>query len=107
MEYHFMGFEFMDWDIIESIQIIRATLAPLRLTRWQMFKYMVTSIFRDMRTFPMILLALGSFVVLAFLLTWAKGRDPVERIGLPVVGGSKQHKLDFKEAVEEGRRLVS
>jgi hypothetical protein len=107
MESHYLNFEFLDWDIIESIRIIRATLAPLRLTRWQMFKYMVASLFRGMHTFSVILLALGSFVFLAFLLTWVKGRDPIEKVGIPVVGGSKQHKLDFKQAVEEGRKLVS
>ncbi|RMZ71754.1 cytochrome P450 oxidoreductase [Pyrenophora seminiperda CCB06] len=48
---------------------------------------------------------LGSFAFLAFLFTWGRGRDPIEKVGIPVVGGSKQHKLDFKQAVEEGRRL--
>jgi hypothetical protein len=30
-----------------------------------------------------------------------------DRLGLPVVGGSGQHRLDFQQIVEEGARKVS
>jgi hypothetical protein len=107
MESKYLAFAFLDWDIFESIEIIRATLAPLRLTRWQMFKYLVASLFRGMSTLSLVLLALGSFASVVFVLNSVSERDPVEKLGIPIVGGSKQHKLDFKEAVEEGKKLVS
>lgn len=101
-----LDFDFLEWDLIESFNIIRATLAPLRLTRWQMFRYMIASLFRGMSTLFLVLLGVGSLTLLAFLSQMSSRRNTAEKLGIPVVGGSKQHKLDFKAAVEEGKRLV-
>jgi len=97
----------LDFDILEQITIIRQTLAPLRLTRWQMFKSVVSSVFRKMPTIAF-LLSLSVGFAFVYILWKALNRPKdVEKLGMPILGGSKQHRNDFASIVEEGRRKVS
>jgi hypothetical protein len=94
----------LDFDILEQISIIRQTLAPLRLTRWEMFQLMVASIFRDLSRSAIVLLGCGILAIV--YLAWRTWKRPseIDRLGLPVLGGSRQHRRDFKQIVEEGKR---
>ncbi|KAE8373287.1 cytochrome P450 oxidoreductase GliF [Aspergillus bertholletiae] len=98
-----MDFKLLDFDVLEQIAIIRQTLAPLRLTRWQMLQLMVASIFRDLSWSAIVLL--GCSILVTGYLSWRMWMGPSEldRLGLPVLGGSRQHRRDFKQIVEEGK----
>ena len=94
-------------DIFESILIIRQSLKPLRLTRWQLAKLLVAQVCRQ--TSPSVLLLASTTVLLLGYFLWAFlfSRKVEDHLGLPVVGGSGQHKFDFQQVVEEGARKVS
>jgi hypothetical protein len=97
----------LDLDILEQIAIIRQTLAPLRLSRWQMFKFMVAHVYRQSHPVTIVLFFSVILLLVFFILRAFTGEKGIENLGIPIVGGSKQHKLDFKQLVEEGKRLVS
>lgn len=102
VSYHKM----LDFDLLEQIAVIRQTLSPLRLTRWQMFRLMVASIVRTMPTFTLSLIALGSLGLIVHVWSTFTRSNYLKRLGLPILGGSKQHRLDFKQLVEEGKKKV-
>ena len=94
-------------DAAESILIIRQTLRPLRLTKWQMAKLLGGQVLREVS--PTILFLVGVAVSFLGYSLWRLlfRKKPEDQLGLPVVGGSKGHKRDFKEVIEEGARKVS
>ena len=94
-------------DVFESILIIRQSLRPLRLTKWQLTKLFIAQAYRQ--TSPFVLFLAGSIVLLLgySLWTFLFVRKLEDRLGLPVVGGSRQHKLDFQQIVEEAVQKVS
>lgn len=102
-----MFYKMLDFDILEQITIIRQTLAPLRLTRWQMFKSVMASVYRTMPAFVFLIFLSGGLLLSYFLFRAFTGPKDIEKLGLPILGGSKQHRYDFAQIVEEGRRKVS
>ncbi|PWY76063.1 cytochrome P450 oxidoreductase GliF [Aspergillus sclerotioniger CBS 115572] len=92
----------LDFDLLEQITIIRQTLAPLQLSRWQLFKLMIASILRSTSTLVLVLSAITALIPV--LLVWRlwTGNSELDRLGIPRVGGSKQHRKDFRRLVEEG-----
>ncbi|CAG8960280.1 hypothetical protein HYFRA_00012800 [Hymenoscyphus fraxineus] len=95
---------FLDFDILEQFTIIRQSLAPLRLSRWQMFKFMIAHVYRETGPVTIFLLSSGLMLLITYTSKAIMARKEME-LAIPVLGGSKQHKLDFKQLVEEGRRL--
>jgi hypothetical protein len=94
-------------DILEQFQVIRGSLAPLRLSRWQMTKMFAAHLNRD---YPFVF---KSFVLLwvAFVL-WVLSvltspKRLEKKVKLPVLGGSRTLKHDFLKIIQEGKRLVS
>jgi hypothetical protein len=101
-----LGSEIREWDLIESYMIIRATLAPLRLTRWQMFKHMLASIMRGVSILTLVGLVLIFLGMIVVTLQIFANRSSVEKLGVPIVGSSRDNKFDFQKAVEAGKRMV-
>ncbi|KAI9771200.1 MAG: hypothetical protein M1839_002859 [Geoglossum umbratile] len=70
-------------DAFESFLIIRQSLKPLRLTKWQLSKLFIAQVYRQ--TSPSVLLPACIIVSLLCYSLW-------------------QHRLDFQQIVEEGAR---
>ncbi|PYH42431.1 cytochrome P450 [Aspergillus saccharolyticus JOP 1030-1] len=92
----------LDFDIIEQFTIIRQTLAPLQLSRWQLFKLMIASILRSMSTVSLVVSGVTALIPILLVWKFWRGQNELENLGIPLVGGSKQHQKDFKQLVEEG-----
>ncbi|MCJ1261275.1 hypothetical protein MMC22_001139 [Lobaria immixta] len=95
-------FNMLEYDLFEQFTIIRQSLAPLRLTKWQMTKSMVAHLVRQLSTLGMILTAVGALIVGMFLWNFFTRPKSLEQLKLPIVGGSYQHKLDFQQTLDEG-----
>jgi hypothetical protein len=71
-----------------------------------MFKHMVASIVRGLSMVTLIglfLILIGTVVVALQIST---NRSRVEKLGIPVVGSSRDKNFDFQKAVEAGKRMV-
>lgn len=99
-------FNILEYDLFEQFTIIRQSLAPLRLTKWQMTKSMVAHLVRQLSTLGMILTAIGASIVGMFLWNFFTRPKSLEQLKLPIVGGSYQHKLDFQQTLDEGATKV-
>lgn len=84
---------------------MKQTLAPLRLTKWQMTKMIVAQVRRD---HPLIFgLLILSAIVTALWIASVVTRPKKLKINLPTLECSRNLKHDFLKVVEEGKRLVN
>lgn len=91
--------------IIEPYLVIRQSLAPLKLSRWQLTKIMARTAFDGLPSGTLIVLAALSLALLvAVLRIKSQERTRSKEIpGLPVV---KRNHLHYLDIVREGRELV-
>lgn len=91
----------------ENIGIIRTTLAPIRLSRWQLTKLFLAEIWRDAGIFTRIFLVLLTITITATILDRLIRPRSLEKLGIPLGGSSKGRKADFQQMLEESKLQVS
>ncbi|KAL9122670.1 MAG: hypothetical protein Q9187_000775 [Circinaria calcarea] len=96
-------FKVLEYDVFEQFAIIRQSLAPVRLTKWQITKFLAAHFLRQLSTLTLVLAASGALIVGLFTV-WRFFMQPktLKQLNLPIVGGSKQHKLDFQQILDQG-----
>lgn len=87
-------------NIVEPYWVIRQSMAPLKLSRWQMAKLFAKAIIADLPV--SILTALVAVVLLLALYLKTRSRLRLPR-DLPVVEGRNSH---FEDILKEGREKV-
>ncbi|KAF9886946.1 hypothetical protein FE257_010687 [Aspergillus nanangensis] len=85
-------------NIIEPYQVLRQSLEPLRLTRWQMTRLIARSMAREVS--PGFTLCLAVTLVLTVLFFATREKQPSYPRDLPVI---KRNDWDFEKIIVEGR----
>ncbi|GAP90880.1 putative cytochrome P450 oxidoreductase [Rosellinia necatrix] len=85
-------------NIIEPYQVIRQSIAPLKLSRWQMVKLVVKAVAADFPTSIWVFIASAVFLLTLYLKTRPRVKIPHD---LPVVRGRDSH---FEDVLKEGRK---
>ena len=93
-------------NFVENIGIIRTTIAPIRLSRWQLTKLFLGQIWRDAGFLTWILLVLLMVTVSALILDRLIRPQSLEALGIPVGGSSKGTKMDFQQMLEDCKSKV-
>lgn len=94
--------------LLEQFTVMQAALAPLNLTRWQLFRLLAAQIWRD--TSPtirvglivlasgLLILALDAFILQPYVYS-------LRRLGIPKLSPSKgKHAFDYKPMLDEAAR---
>lgn len=88
-------------NIIEPYQVIRQSLGPVKLSRWQITRLLLRSVLGDVSPGIAILLVGSVAMVILYLITREKSvRMPHE---LPVVQENSSH---FEDIIVKGRKMV-
>lgn len=83
--------------------VVRQTLAPLRLSRWQIFKLMTKILIFSSKTRAFTFFTLLSLIgYIVFRMIWGQ-REKYPDHGLPIVKRDDYH---FDDIITEGKRLV-
>lgn len=91
---------------LESIAIIKSTLAPIRLSRLQLTKLLFAQIWRDASLFTRVITMMLTVTVLAILLDRLIRPKSLELLGLAIGGSSKGTKMNFQEMLEDCKTKV-
>jgi len=100
--YHGM-FSSIQSNIIEPYLVMRQSLAPLKLSRWQLTKIMARTAFEGLPSGSFVLLAALALLLVVVRFESKKSTVSKEIPGLPLVKRNHTHFLDI---VREGRELV-
>ena len=91
---------------VENVDIIGSTLAPIRLSRWQLTKSFLAQIWREAGLFTRIVLILFAVTVSAMILDrWIRPKS-LETLGIPVGGSSKGTKMNFQQMLQDSKAKV-
>lgn len=91
---------------VENVWIMRATLAPIRLTRWQLVKLILAQLWRDAGLVSRVFSLILAVVVIAVLLDrWTRAKS-LEALGIPIGGSSSGSKIDFQTMLENCKSKV-
>ena len=91
---------------VENIGIIRSTLTPIRLSRWQLTKLFLAQIWRDADLFTRIVLVLCAVMVSAMILDRLMRPKSLETLGIPVGGSSKGTRINFQQMLQDSKAKV-
>ena len=91
---------------LENLGIMRATLAPIRLTRWQLIKLMIAQLWRDAGLVSRIFSLISVVVVIAVLLDRWTTPKSLQALGIPIGGSSSGSRMDFQTMLENCRSKV-
>lgn len=86
---------------VENIGIIRTTIAPIRLSFWQLTKLFMVQVWRDAGLFTRISMVSLTVIIFAVLLDRLIRPRSLETLGIPMGGSSKGTKMDFQQMLEE------
>ncbi|GIK06103.1 hypothetical protein Aspvir_001746 [Aspergillus viridinutans] len=86
-------------NIIEPYEVLRQSLKPLRLSRWQMIKFFVKSLLGEIPPGALVLLAVTCSILVLYFCMCEK--QPVMPRELPVVKAKSYH---FEDIIVEGRK---
>lgn len=90
----------------ENVGIMRATLASIRLTRWQLVKLVLAQLWRDAGLVSRVFSLLLAVVVTAVLLDrWTRPKS-LKFLGIPIGGSSSGSKMDFQTMLEDCQSRV-
>jgi hypothetical protein len=88
-------------NVIEPYWVIRQSMAPLKLSRWQMTKLFAKAVVADLPTGALVLMASAILLLTLYFKTRSRLRLPSD---LPVVEGRNSH---FEDILKAGREKVS
>ena len=91
---------------VENIGIIRETIAPIRLSRWQLTKSFLAELWRDAGLFTRIASVLLGVTILAMILDRLIRPKSLETLGIPVGGSSSGTKMNFQQMLEDSKAKV-
>ena len=91
---------------VENIGIIGATIAPIRLSRWQLTKLFLAQIWRDAGLFMRTVSVLLVVTIFAMMLDRLIRPKSLETLGIPVGGSSKGTKMNFQQMLEDSKAKV-
>ncbi|KAL8727211.1 MAG: hypothetical protein Q9166_006175 [cf. Caloplaca sp. 2 TL-2023] len=85
---------------VENISIMRTTLAPIRLSRWQFTKLAMAQLWRDAGPFSRAIAIVLVITVTAMILDrWIRPKS-LEALGIPIGGSSKVFPSSFFEEIK-------
>lgn len=90
-------------ELLEHYHVVRQTLAPLRLTRWQITKLLAAQVWRDSGLLGRsILMTTIGFLLLVLVSRLTRPRS-LRKLGIPYAAksGSPWFRLDFKQVLED------
>ena len=91
---------------MENIGIIGSTIAPIRLSRWQLTRLFLAQIWREAGLFTRIVLVLLAVTVSAMILDRLIRPKSLETLGIPVGGSSKGTKMNFQQMLQDSKAKV-
>ena len=91
---------------VENIGIIGSTLAPIRLSRWQLTKLFLAQIWREAGLLARIVLVLLAVTVSAITLDRLIRPKSLETLGIPVGGSSTARRMDFSQVLRDSKAKV-
>ena len=91
---------------VENIGIIGTTIAPIRLSRWQLTKLFLAQIWRDAGLFMRTVSVLLVVTLFAMMLDRLIRPKSLETLGIPVGGSSKGTKMNFQQMLEDSKAKV-
>ena len=92
--------------LVENIGIIGATIAPIRLSRWQLTKLFLAQIWREAGCFIRTVSVLLVVTVFAMMLDRLIRPKSLETLRIPVGGSSKGTKMNFQQMLEDSKAKV-
>ncbi len=91
---------------VENVNIIRTTLAPIRLSWWQLTRLLLAQFWRDRGAAARITLILLMSLTAAVLLDRLIRPPTLEALGIPLGGSSTRTKVDFQTMLEASKSKV-
>ena len=91
---------------VENLGIIRSTIAPIRLSRWQLTRLFLAQIWRDASFVTRVLMVVVILTISTILLDRLLRPQSLEALGIPVGGSSKGMKMDFQQMLEHCKLKV-
>ena len=92
--------------LVENIGIIRQTIAPIRLSRWQLTQLFLAELWRDAGLFTRIVSVLLVVTISAMILDRLIRPKSLETLGIPVGGSSSGTKMNFQQMLEDSKAKV-